>query len=392
MKSNIGNIIKKELSRFFGDKRLLLTSVFMPGIMIYIIYSLMGNVMMKAFTTAEDYVFQVAAVNMPEELQGTLKENNCEITAIDASQIDAVKQEIIEKNKDICVVFPENFLEQIASYDVASGEVAPEVQMYFLSTETGSSEAYSMLKNVLNALEEQISNRFDINASDEEYDLATESDMTGKLVSMLMPMLLMILLFNGCAAMAPDSIAGEKERGTIATLLVTPVKRSEIAIGKIISLSIMTLLSGLSSFLGIMLSLPSLMGEMGDVDTNVYTMGDYVLLLLIVLSTVLFMISMVSVLSALAASVKEAGTLISPFSILIAVIGIAGMFTSSVSENKFLYLVPLLNSSQCMNGIFSFQMQVPCVIMTVIANVVYTVVFVVALTKMFESEKIMFSK
>ena len=39
-------------------------------------------------------------------------------------------------------------------------------------------------------------------------------------------------------SVAPESIAGEKDRGTIATLLVTPLKRTHLAIGKIISLAI----------------------------------------------------------------------------------------------------------------------------------------------------------
>ena len=42
-------------------------------------------------------------------------------------------------------------------------------------------------------------------------------------------------------AVAPESIVGEKERGTIATLLVTPMKRSELAVGKVLSLSVIGL-------------------------------------------------------------------------------------------------------------------------------------------------------
>ncbi|MFQ7035420.1 MAG: ABC transporter permease subunit [Candidatus Borkfalkia sp.] len=49
---------------------------------------------------------------------------------------------------------------------------------------------------------------------------------------------------------APESIAGEKERGTIATLLVTPIKRSELVVGKVLSLSALSSLSAISSFIG----------------------------------------------------------------------------------------------------------------------------------------------
>ena len=66
----------------------------------------------------------------------------------------------------------------------------------------------------------------------------------------MMPLLILVFLFSGCMAIAPESIAGEKERGTIATILVTPIRRSELALGKIFSLSIIALLSGLSSTVG----------------------------------------------------------------------------------------------------------------------------------------------
>ena len=392
MKSNIGTIIKKELARFFGDKKLFFTTVLMPGLMIYIMYTLMGNVMQNALTTSEDYVFQMAAVNMPEDIRQILESSSFEITDVEIDQVDGIKTEIVEKTRDICVIFPESFSEQIADYDVMSGLAAPEIKLFYISTETNSATAKTTLDSIFAAYEEQYSNKFDVNASEEQFDLATKSDMTGKMVSMLMPMLILILLFSGCVALAPDSIAGEKERGTIATLLVTPVKRSEIAIGKIISLSIMTILSGLSSFLGIMLSLPKLVGEMDTVDAKVYQPTDYIILLLILLSTVLFMISVVTVISGMASSVKEAGTIVSPLTILIAIIGVSGMFASDFAKKTVAYVIPLFNSVQCMNGVFSFEMNMTFVVITVVSNLLYSAIFVFILAKMFESEKMMFSK
>ena len=54
--NNIMTIIKKELARFFGDRRLVFTTVIMPGLLIYLMYTLMGEGMMKQLTTAVDYV------------------------------------------------------------------------------------------------------------------------------------------------------------------------------------------------------------------------------------------------------------------------------------------------------------------------------------------------
>lgn len=101
--------------------------------------------------------------------------------------------------------------------------------------------------------------------------------------------------------MAPESIAGEKERGTIATLLVTPMKRSSLALGKVFSLSIIALLAGCSSFIGTFAALPKMMGgELTGVDSSVYTPMDFAMLLLIILSTVMVLVSMIALVSAFA--------------------------------------------------------------------------------------------
>ena len=52
-------IMKKEFARFFGDKRLVFTTILMPGLMIYILYTLLGQGIMKQFAASEDYVYQI---------------------------------------------------------------------------------------------------------------------------------------------------------------------------------------------------------------------------------------------------------------------------------------------------------------------------------------------
>lgn len=130
--------------------------------------------------------------------------------------------------------------------------------------------------------------------------------------------------------MAPDSIAGEKERGTMATLLVTPIKREQLAIGKILGLSIIVVLGGISSFIGAMLSLPFLSIGQDEIDTSVYSINDYLELFIIVISTVLIMISLTAIVSVLARSIKEASSSMAPLTILVALVGISGMYNQMV--------------------------------------------------------------
>ena len=244
---------------------------------------------------------------------------------------------------------------------------------------------------VLDAYESMMANKFDVNLGEGDYDLATDEDMTAMIFSMIMPMVLIMLLFSGCMAVAPESISGEKERGTIAALLVTPTKRSHIAIGKILALSLMALISGASSTIGIVFSLPKLVGESVAINGSVYDATDYLMLGVVILSTVLVFITVISIISAYAKTVKEAGTYVTPLMILLMLTGLGGMF-GATAQNPVLYLIPVYNSVQSMIGIFSFEANVLNIAITVAANLAVTVVGVFVLTRMFNSEKIMFNK
>ena len=396
MKSNTLTIIKKEFARFFGDRQMLFTAVLLPGLIIYIIYSFMGVGMKKMMTEGANELVTVCVENLPNSVAPIIDG----IPAIVTSQ-QPVSQEDIDKLEDkslnvVLVRFPEAFDELVATYDPQSGVAAPNVEIYYNSANNASSRVYHILEASLSAYENQLSNRFDINRVDNmgetRFDMAKQDDVLGSILSKLIPMLILMMLFSGVMAIAPSSIAGEKERGTIATLLVTPLRRNELALGKVVSLSGMALMSGISSFIGIALSLPKMIQvDEAGIELN-YTFNDYLAILLIILATVLIMASAVSLLSALAKDVKNAGTMITPFMLVVMLCGLTPMFQSSTPESLTAYLIPFYNAAQVMTAVFAHEMKWMPVIVTLVANVIYTGVAVWGLTRMFNSEKVMFSK
>lgn len=392
MKSDLLTIIKKEFARFFGDKRMVFTAL-MPGLLIYALYSFMGDGMAQMYEPDEDYVYEINVVNMPQSLTLLEDVEEIELTKIEEKDTAAVKEAIKEDEADILVVFPENFDLDMLTYDVMTSTTpAPNVEIYYNSANTESSGAYSIMKEVLNGFEQSLANKFDICQGDKDYDLATEEDISAMIISMMMPMLVLMMLFTGCLSVAAESIAGEKERGTIATLLVTPMKRSDLALGKMISLSVFGLLSGLSSFVGIMLSLPNLMGGSGLEEMKFgYTVSDYVVLLFVIITTTLLIVGMISIISAYAKSVKEASSMASPLMILVSLIGVTNMMSNGMPTELYWYLIPIYNTVQCISGVFSMDYQILPVIITCVANTVYSGILVVVLTKMFDSERIMYT-
>ena len=397
MKSNTLTIIKKEFARFFGDKQLLFTSVIMPGLLLYLIYTFMGSGMSRMATEGMDDMVVVRVENLPESVAPLMEA----IPSVEVLQ-QSVSQEDIDLLEDkslnmVLMRFPEAFDSIVAVYDPKSGEVAPNVEIYYNSANNASSRVYHMVEGSLSAYEDQLSNRFDINRADTEaaqFDMANTDDVVGGILSKLIPMLILMMVFSGVMAIAPSAIAGEKERGTIATLLVTPMRRNELALGKVVSLSGMALLSGISSFIGIALGLPKMIqADVAGMDIGLhYTGADYVVLLITILATVLIMASLVSILSALAKDVKNAGTMIVPFMLVVMFCGLMPMFQSGTQEHLTAYLIPFYNSVQVMTSVFAHEMKWMPVIVTLAANVVYTGIAVWILTRLFNSEKVMFSK
>ncbi len=397
MKSNTLTIIKKEFARFFGDRQLLFTTVIMPGLLIYLIYSMMGNGIGKMVSEGAGDPVTLRVEHMPKSLEPILQSlDSAGVTVLPAAFTDAdIKQ--LEDNdlNTVLVRFPNDFDQQVANYDPQSGELAPNIKIYYNSTNNASQRIYTVLENMLSGYESMMSNRFDVNRADTaeaQFDMASEESIGAMIWSKILPMMILIMLFSGMMAIAPSAIAGEKERGTIATLLVTPMKRNDLALGKIVSLSCIGILSGLSSFIGIVLSLPKMINLDNAGATFHYTPSDYVILLLVILSTVLIMSSVASLLSALAKDVKNAGTMMVPGMLVVMVCGLIPMFQGNASTNFATYLIPFYNSTEVMVGVFMHEAQWSMTIVCLCANVVYTAAAVWGLTRMFNSEKIMFSR
>jgi len=393
MKNGILTIMKKEFARFFGDKRVLITTLILPGLMIYLVYSFMGDALVSSFHVKEDYVPSIYAVQLPEYIAVAAEASGIEIK--DVEDVEDIKLSIRDQNTDLLMIFPEDFDVRVKDFDSLSGEKAPDIEIYYNSASITSGNFFNMFYSILDEYEATLSNKFDINYDDGTvFDLVTERDAAAFMIAGMMPLLMMVFMFTGCMAVAPESIAGEKERGTIATLLVTPLKRRELAIGKLLSLSVIALLSGLSSTIGSMASLPKMMslGE-SQLSMDMYTPLDYGLMAAIILSTVLLIVSLISVISAFAKTIKEATTAVTPLMIVVMLVGVSAMFSQGGQQGEVAYyLVPLYNTVQSLVGIFSWEYNTVNLVVTICSNIVYAGIGGFFLTKMFSSEKIVFSK
>lgn len=371
-------VLKKELKRFFTDYRMLLAMI-LPGILIYVIYSFMGPIINSNFSASKDYNYQVYIVGEDKDYFNALETGfealEYNVTFNMADSLTEVKPKIEQENADLIV----EFVEQGTKLSI---------KLYYNSAKTESQTIYLSTSTILSQLQ--------VDPTDYKFtllpnDLATAEQTSSTFISMMLPFLLLVFLCTGVMSVAPESIAGEKDRGTIATLLVTPLKRTYLAIGKIVSLAVISLVGGISSFIGMILSLPNLMSAQGNIELF-YTPIDYIYLLFIIISILFLFVGLYSVISAIAKSVKEASAYSTPIMIIIIIIGVLSMAGSLPTNNIGVYFIPIYNSVVAMSTILALEANIAGILISIISNLVYAVLIGVVLGKMFNSEKIMFNK
>jgi sodium transport system permease protein len=397
---NAMTVFRKEFYRVVSDKRLLFTAVLMPGLIIFLMYSLMGNAIGNEAEDIESHTIVLYGENIPNDFSILIdgSDREFEVHDFDDMEYDDIKEGVLNGTIDLVVQFPENFETTILNYDDPT-YVIPEVNTIYNPGERYSNNAYYYVSTLLSQYSFNISYDrlgedmfvFHTDLDNPDHIIMDERKASGQGFAMLLPMLIVMFLFSGAMTIGPDSIAGEKERGTIATLLVTPIKRSELATGKVLSLSVIALMSATSSFVGIMASLPILMQGEG-LSTDIYGFGEYILIFSILIATVLVIVGLVSCISAYAKNIKEASMLILPLYFVSIIVGVTSMFSGEASQNTWMYLLPIYSSVNMLIQVLTFEIIPLHFAIMVISSVVYTAILIYVMNKLFESEKVMFTK
>lgn len=407
---NAITVFKKEFYRVISDKRLIFTAILLPGIAIYVMYSFMGSAISGEVEDVNDHTMVVYQENVPDTLLNMIsndilqadvdEKRTIEFHTTEDMTFEQISAGILNGEIDLYLSFPEGFEDTIIDFEDPN-YIIPDVNTYYNPGERYSESTYYHVNSYVSNYAASISYErhgddlyaFYVDRDNASHQIFDEDKATGKGFAMLLPMLIIMFLFSGAMSIGPDSIAGEKERGTIATLLVTPIKRSELAIGKVLSLSLISLMSATSSFIGIVFSLPKLMGSEGESMTvDIYGITEYLQLFAVLLATVLVIVGLISMISAYAKTIKEAGMLILPFYFISIIVGVSTMFSGEASSSMYVYLIPIYSSVNMLISILTFEVVPMHFMLTVCSSAVYVALLIFVINKLFQSEKVMFSK
>ena len=225
----------------------------------------------------------------------------------------------------------------------------------------------------------------------QEENVATVEKITGSFLAVLLPYLIIILIFTGAMHTAVDITAGEKERGTIATLLVSQISRLEIVFGKCFAVMLISFTSMVLGLLGLTLAFLSGASIAGGIEgVNFGVSINTIFLLFLVLFPLVGLASAVLVMVGIfARNIREASSYITPIYMLTIFLGIISISQGMELTGK-MFLVPVLNSSFVFRELLMGKIYWNHIITTFGANMIIAGLALLGATRLFAKEEVLF--
>lgn len=227
----------------------------------------------------------------------------------------------------------------------------------------------------------------------EPKNIAKPEGIGSSMILSLLPYLIVIWAFFGGFSIAADTVAGEKERGTLETLLISPIDRSEIALGKFLSLGVVCLVSSLTSLVAVLvvarLNLPATRHILPE-GSGVTPMAIAEILVILLPLVALFSGVLLAV-SALARNMREAQTYLTSVSFIVMMPAVFSQFLGFTDMDKTLWvrLIPILNASVGIREALADKLELSNVVITVLSNLVLAVIAFVLALKLFGREQVL---
>lgn len=415
----IRTLVKKEMLDVFRDKKTMIMMVLVPVILYPLIF--VGVMQLMSFISssmetqnyrivvdAEDEgVFlhklleKAEASAAPEREEGTAdsaeteeQQELYEITIVDAAAVPDYETALNEESIDVYV-----------SGQLQEGEMQYDV--YYLSSVTNSAYAANIVMEAFDELKEEMTRQriqaagMDLHEilepiSYEKKDTASSEQSLGSVMGSVLPFMLIISLLMGTMYPAIDTTAGERERGTLETILTLPVTNRQLIVSKFITVAVIGMISALLNILsmgGIALYMYAIMDLQTDMGT--FDMGKFgpaiLVCMLAVFAFSLFISAVTMCVTSFAKSYKEANNYITPLMLVVMFIGYIG-FIPNLELTQSMAMMPVANICLLIKNMMAFKVDYAAIAVVLVSNVAYAVIAILFLSKIYDSEAILFSE
>lgn len=388
-------LYKKEIRDILRDKKTIFMMVVMPIFLYPLIVVAMLQIMQSISTEMQQKSYRIAFENVKEQEE------------INKIMLDEEGQ--MEYNFDI--IHGDNLEEklknrQIDAYiteKVEKDQIIYKIQ--YISTVIDSSNAANIMEDVIEKYREEIRKSklqkagLDVKTilypvSAQFTDHASGEETLGNIIGSMIPFLLITSILLGSMYPAIDVTAGERERGTLETVLTLPVSNYDLIMSKFFAVSTISCFSALLNLISMGVLGVYMFQTIGlTMEGTAINLQEFLpavgIMILCVMVFALFITALSLCVCLFAKSFKEAQNYITPLMLIVMFTGYIG-FIPSMELTQTTAAIPVANISLLIKQIFTFNFSYSNIMIVFISNVAYSLLVIIILGKIYNSEAVLF--
>ncbi len=399
----IKTLVKKELLDVLRDKKTVVMMLVVPVILYPLIFigAMQLVAMISSSMEEQDYRIVIDADD-DGRFARRLAENADGADAYGGKgySLTIVESEGIE---DYAIAL-EN--EEIDAYILGSLEDNKfKYDVYYISSVTNSEYAMGIIMDVFDEYREELTRdkleEAGLDAHEilepilyENKDTASNEQSLGSIMGSILPFMLIISLLMGTIYPAIDTTAGERERGTLETILTLPVTNRQLIVSKFITVAAVGMVSALLNILsmgGIAFYMYKIMDmQTGEAGIDMSRFYPAILVgILAVFAFSLFISAITMCVTSFAQSYKEANNYVTPLMLVVMFAGYIG-FIPNIELTRAMAAVPVANICLLIKNMLAFKIDYTIIAIVLISNIAYAVFSVLFLSRIYDSEAILF--
>jgi sodium transport system permease protein len=387
-------VYKKEMLEMFRDKRTIFSTILLPFILYPLIFVGTFSLMSRQTAKLEEKGAVIAVADSVQDNASHLILK--EIQAIPHFQIMpySTASEKLYKDKTIgSIVTIRDSLQtgQIPVYLIT-------VQMD-KSTDQGkliTDKLNGALKKSETAILKQrlsdrgISAEFITIINVRQQDTSSPQKKLGSLLGSILPYLLIMLLIAGASVVAGDLVAGEKERKTLETLLVSSAHRNEIVLGKYLTIITFALINVAVNLISLYFSMRNIASQSGLQMAGVkFPLNGFLVLFLALIPLATLYAALLLSISTFSRNMKEARSYEQPI-LLVSMLLAMSSFFPAIELNNGLALIPVINISLLFKAVMMSDYKMTHLLLTIGSTLVLDIAAIFMTVKLFSNEAVLF--
>ena len=382
MMNNLWNILKKELREMFRDKKSLSMMLVIPIFVPLIVLGMSALFEVQANKDIEEYNKIGFVYELSEEEKNIAKELNIEITEGNENELKTKYE-----NDEIDL-----YITKDGSKYIINGNDS-EVTTY---AKTLMESYFNIYKEYLQSgyLQENNVNPNEVlNIITVEENITEEENMFVSYIRNYAFVFIIMAITVSATYPATDTTAGERERGTLETLLTFPIKSKDIIVGKFLAVTIASILTGIISLILAIISVAIAQNAFSIYEgLNIMFSPISILLSVIIIVAYSFFISGLCIaIASSSKTFKEAQSALTPLTFISLFPGMIA-FMIGVTGTPLLSIIPFINYVVVFTDTSAGNIDWLNIALMVVSTIIYISIVLTYIIKQYKSEKILFSK